>query len=278
MGVDVAHVARRRVGVGQRGAHRLRRAAAVLVGLGDVEGVVGGAVARDAREDRRPASLRVLLALEHEHARALAHDEAVALRVEGLGDALARQRAHALEGGDAQPGEGGLGASGDDGVDLAAHDHPGGLADGVPAGGARARDAEARARGRRGASRSCRRPRWASSSARSAGRRHGRRPPATPGTRSAGSRGRRRRCPRARRGARGRRRRAGRPPRPPAPPPPPRAACSDRRGAPPWRTWRPRGRSRRTRRCRRRCPSAWPARPRRRRPAPHRWRRRRRVL
>ena len=45
----------------------------------------------------------MLLALEHEHARALAHDEAVAVGVERARHALARQRAHALEGGEHRP-------------------------------------------------------------------------------------------------------------------------------------------------------------------------------
>src|SRR5919202_152921 len=82
VGVDVADVARGGARVLERREHRLARAAALGVRLGDVEGVVRGPVAGDAAEDLRAAGLGVLGAFEHEHRRALAHDEAVAARVE----------------------------------------------------------------------------------------------------------------------------------------------------------------------------------------------------
>ena len=131
-----------RAGVGERGAHRDQRAGAELVGLDHVEGVVGGAVADDPAEHRRAAGSRVLLALEDQHAGALAHHEAVAAGVEGARDAVARERTHAPEGGDAQRRQRGLGAAGDDDVGGAALDHPHPFADRVGAGRAGRGDAE----------------------------------------------------------------------------------------------------------------------------------------
>ena len=51
----------------------------------------------DLAEDRRPAADGVLPLLEHQHGRALAHDEAVAVDVERPADAGRRQRGHVPE-------------------------------------------------------------------------------------------------------------------------------------------------------------------------------------
>ena len=175
VGGDEADLGRARAGVLERGAHRAQRAGALVVGLDHVEGVVGGAVADDAPEHRGAARAGVLLALEDQHRRALAHHEAVAARVEGARDAVARERAHAPEGGDAQRRQRRLGAAGDDDVGGAALDHPHALADRVRAGRAGRGDAEAGAVDAEADRDRARRPRWASSSARSSARRRARR-------------------------------------------------------------------------------------------------------
>ena len=66
---------------------------------GDVIGVAGVAVAHDLGIDLRAARLGVLIFLQHEDARALAHDKALPARVEGQGglgrDPLASAQRHA---------------------------------------------------------------------------------------------------------------------------------------------------------------------------------------
>src|SRR3954470_3140750 len=67
------------------------------VGRGDVEGVVGGAVAGQRAVDARAAGAGVLAPLQDEHAGPFAHDEAVAAGVERSRDPLARGSPHARE-------------------------------------------------------------------------------------------------------------------------------------------------------------------------------------
>ena len=125
------------------------------LGRGQVVGVGGRRVAEAARRGpRRPALGRALGVLEHEHAGALAHHEAVAAGVEGPRDAALRGRAHGGEGGRRDVG---VSAASAPPVTTASAsprcDHPHRLADRVRAGRAGGHDAEATRRGGRGASR-----------------------------------------------------------------------------------------------------------------------------
>ena len=92
-GVEVAWALTWAMSVGlivapRRSARRIARAPPrpCGVGLGDVVGVGGDAGAEDGRVDPRAAGLGVLLGLEHQHAGALAEDEAVAGGVPRPGD------------------------------------------------------------------------------------------------------------------------------------------------------------------------------------------------
>ena len=104
--------------------------------------VVRRAVAEDLGVDLRAALLRGLELLEHEHARALAHHEAGARRVERPRRArrvlvLGDEPAHRAEAGEDQRVHARLGAAGEHRVRAAALDQLRRLADGVRAGGAR---------------------------------------------------------------------------------------------------------------------------------------------
>ena len=94
MRVDVVDVHGIQARVGQRDLHRPRAAAAVRARRRDVVRVTAGAVAAQGAEDRRAARAGRVARLEHEHARALAHDEAVTAVVERARRAGRRDRAH----------------------------------------------------------------------------------------------------------------------------------------------------------------------------------------
>ena len=83
MGVDVVEVARPDAGALDRRLHRSVGAVAALVWGGDVVGVARHAVADHLGVDAGAARARVLQLLEHHGAGALAHDEAVAVAIEG---------------------------------------------------------------------------------------------------------------------------------------------------------------------------------------------------
>ena len=116
------------------------------VGARDVIGVVGVAVAHELGIDVGAARDRVLPLLEDEHAGALAHDEAVALRVEraarGGGVGVGGEGAAAGEAGDGLRHDGRLGAAGENGVGVAVLDRAEGLAHGVGGGGAGGHDGQ----------------------------------------------------------------------------------------------------------------------------------------
>ncbi len=75
-------------GLAQRHPHRSSAPAPFGVRRGDVIGVARQAVADHLGIDLRAARLGVLIFLEHHHARALAHDEAVAVLVVGAAGLL----------------------------------------------------------------------------------------------------------------------------------------------------------------------------------------------
>ena len=104
-------------------------------------GVVGGPVAEHLGVDRRASRPGGLELLQHHHGRALAHDEALAERVEGAGRgarvAVAdREAAHHAEAREDQRVDAALGASREDHVRIPVPDQLRALADRVRAGGA----------------------------------------------------------------------------------------------------------------------------------------------
>src|SRR6201992_2603615 len=133
VGVDVVDVDGGDAGVGERELDRLRRRLALGLRRGQVVGVGGDAVAGDLAEDRRAALFGGLLLLQHQHAGALAHHEAVATGVEGTRDTAGRGRFHRREGRGRDAGVAGLGTAGDHRVGVAVFDVPGGVADPVVA-------------------------------------------------------------------------------------------------------------------------------------------------
>ncbi len=76
MGVDVADALLGDIGASERGAHHLRDPDGLRLGRGHVVRVVRRAVPEDLGVDLRPAGASGFELLEHEHAGALAHDEA----------------------------------------------------------------------------------------------------------------------------------------------------------------------------------------------------------
>ena len=90
VGVHVVHGRRLLAGVLQGETDGERRPRALGVGCGDVEGVVGGAVAHDLRVHLGPSCLRPFIGLEDQRARALGEHEPVAIGVERTAGALRR--------------------------------------------------------------------------------------------------------------------------------------------------------------------------------------------
>ena len=85
VGVDIVDVACREAGTLQRHGHAAECAVAVFRRRGDVEGVARETIADDFGIDLGAASLGVFQFFEHDDARALAHDETVAVLVIGTG-------------------------------------------------------------------------------------------------------------------------------------------------------------------------------------------------
>ena len=107
---------------------------------GDVIGIARQAVADHFGVDLRAARLGVLIFLEHDDARALAHDEAVAVLVVGPAGLLrlvveiGGERARLGEAGDADRADRRLGAAGEHDVGIVVLDHPRRVADRMGAG------------------------------------------------------------------------------------------------------------------------------------------------
>ncbi len=115
------------------------------VRVGDVVGVGARAVAGHLAEDPRAARQRVLQALQHHHGAGLAHQEAVAVLVEGPRRAggvvvAVRQHAHRVEAGQEVGGDQGLAAPGEHRAGVPAADDVRGDADRVGPRGARRAD------------------------------------------------------------------------------------------------------------------------------------------
>ncbi len=88
VGIEVLHLRRLDACLAQSQLHRTARAVAILGSGGEVIGVGTGAVADQLDDRRGTASQRVLQRFDHQYAGALAHDEAVAIAVEGPRGAL----------------------------------------------------------------------------------------------------------------------------------------------------------------------------------------------
>ena len=82
MSVDVEALGRLNVALDHRQRYRTGNAGSLGIGARDVIGIIGVAVAHDLGINVRTARLRMLHALEHQHAGALAHHKAVAIRIE----------------------------------------------------------------------------------------------------------------------------------------------------------------------------------------------------
>ena len=135
----------RNPGIGKRVAHAGSHAFAGLQRGDHVMSIVGSAETGHFGIDLRTAGLRVLKGLEHEHARAFAHDEAAASGVEGTGGLFRlvlmgrAESLHGRESGNAHFRDGGLGAARDDGIGTTEHELIIGAAYGVQSRGTGAR-------------------------------------------------------------------------------------------------------------------------------------------
>lgn len=87
--VDVKALGRLNVALDHRQRYRTGNAGSLGIGARDVIGIIGVAVAHDLGINVRTARLRMLHALENQHAGALAHHKAVAVCIER---AASRQR------------------------------------------------------------------------------------------------------------------------------------------------------------------------------------------
>ena len=141
VGVDVGDGLEVEAAAAHGDFHAAGGALAVRAGGGDVVGVGGVAVAGDFAVDAGAPFFGVLQFFEHEHARALAHDEAVAFpvkRARGAGGVVVAgaERLHGAEAADADGDDGGLGAAGEHDLRVAHLDGAPGFAQGVVGGGA----------------------------------------------------------------------------------------------------------------------------------------------
>ena len=124
----------------QRHLHGPEPAIAIFGRSGDVVGVARKAIAQNLGIDFCAARLGVLVFLEHDHTRALAHDKPVAIRVigpaggPGIVRALGAERLAGVEPRDADLADRRLGPAGDHHVGIAEHDQAAGVPDGVGAG------------------------------------------------------------------------------------------------------------------------------------------------
>src|SRR5215472_5444090 len=88
--INVVDIGGRDAGAPNCGAHAAKRAIAVLRRRGNVVGIPGEAITDKLAVDASAAPLRVLIFLQHDGARALAHDEAVTIAIVGARCALRR--------------------------------------------------------------------------------------------------------------------------------------------------------------------------------------------
>src|SRR5699024_9331904 len=139
VGVDVVHIGGGQTCLGEGQLHGLGSGLSGGRGAGDVVGVAGGAVADDLGVDLGAPGFGVLQLFQNEDAGAFTHDKAVPLLVKGDGGPVGvggtGQRAHVVEAGDGQPGDGAFSAASHTGIQVAVLDPVEGLAHGVGGGG-----------------------------------------------------------------------------------------------------------------------------------------------
>ena len=149
MGIDVVHL----LGGPAGHPHGVSRGVEGALGLGvrrrDVAGITGRAVPHELPVDMRTPRPGVFQLLQDQHPGPLAHDEPVAVLVEGAAGRLGGvhaggQRLHGGEPRDADGAQRGLGAARQDDVRVVADDRVIGLAQTVQRGGAGRHDAEVR--------------------------------------------------------------------------------------------------------------------------------------
>ena len=149
--IDIVDIGRVDAGPLHRRGHAAEGAVAILGGRGDVEGVAGEPIADNLRVDARAPRLGMLELLDHHHAGALAHDEAVAVAVvrpRGLLRLVVEIRGQRPAGGKARNGKPAhrrFRAPRQHHVRIAESDEPRGIADGMRAGRASGDDRMVRA-------------------------------------------------------------------------------------------------------------------------------------
>src|SRR3989344_771401 len=141
VGVDVLHLVGIQPGVAQGVAHAARRALAAFRRAGHVIRVPAHAETHELAINFRAAFFRVLIFLEHHHARALAQDETVAVLVPraagGFRTVVARgQGLGVAEPGDGGRRDGGFRAAGDHDIGVAVFDQAAGIANAMGGRGA----------------------------------------------------------------------------------------------------------------------------------------------
>ena len=142
VGIDVSDLRRLDTGGIDRQPHAALQAFAIGRRRRHAVGVRRGAIADDFGERRRAARQRMIQRLDYQNGGALAHDEAVALRIERPRGALRfvvemrRQRARRRETGQADALDAAFRAAADGDIGFAAADQAGAIAERLQTGGA----------------------------------------------------------------------------------------------------------------------------------------------
>ena len=149
MSVDVEALGRLNVALSHRQRYRTGNAGSLGIGARDVIGIIGVAVAHDLGINVRTTRLRMLHALENQHAGALAHHKAVAVCIERTASRRrVRISGESTAGCKARNGigdDGGLGAAGENRIGIAMLDGAECLAHGMGRGRAGGHHGQGRA-------------------------------------------------------------------------------------------------------------------------------------
>ncbi len=139
VGVDVMDIGRGEFGVEECFGHSDDSPLALGMLVGDAVGIGGGAVADDFGEDIGVSSGCMLEGFEDDHSRALAEDESIAFCVEGSrgvlrGIVLCGEGGEAIEAGDAEGVDHGMGSAGDHDIGATFAEDLHGFSDGLGGG------------------------------------------------------------------------------------------------------------------------------------------------
>src|SRR5690554_222838 len=141
VGIDVVNLARADPGALDSGLHAAETAIAVFGRRGDVVSIAGEAVANDFAVDLGATGLSPLIVFQHDNAGAFTHHKAITILVVGarggFGPVIEAggERAAGSKAGQRQAVDAAFSAAGDHDVSIAQGDQPGGIANGVGAGG-----------------------------------------------------------------------------------------------------------------------------------------------